>query len=229
MTNIFDSNTENYQAEIEKYTGIVGKNHDFFVQDKIRLLRDSFSEIGNLETLKVLDIGCGIGLGHSQISEMVNELHGVDISAESLKLAKGRNPNVIYDTYDGNVLPFQNNTFDCVYAICVMHHVPKSQWNKFVQEMLRVVRVGGKILIIEHNPLNPATLYIVKNIELDRDANLLTAWKSKKIFRNAGADRTKVRYTLFMPFDHAFFRKMDTLFSWIPFGAQYIASARKLE
>ena len=227
MTNIFDSNTKNYQQEIEKYSGVFGKKHDFFIQDKINLLRTAFGDVGELKSLKVLDIGCGIGLGHDAISEMIKELHGVDVSAESLKLAKENNPGVSYANYDGLKLPYESNAFDCAYAICVMHHVPKPQWEKFVEEMLRVVRPGGQIAVIEHNPINPGTQWIVRNIELDRDAVLLTAWKSRNLFRKAGATMIKVDYTLFTPFAHSFFRKLDRILSWLPLGAQYIATARK--
>lgn len=227
MANIFDFNTQNYQTEIEKYTELFGKNHDFFVQDKIRLLYRAFSKVGSLETLKVLDVGCGIGLGHDAISKMVNRLYGVDISKESLKLATKNNPKVIYEYYDGNKLPYINDFFDCIYAICTMHHVPKPQWKNFVKEMVRVVRPGGLIVVIEHNPLNPGTQYIVNRIELDRDAILLTPWRSKRLFVNAGADMIKIRYTLFTPFAHSFFRILDRFFSLVPFGAQYIITGSK--
>ena len=118
MSHEFDSYARTYQATIEKSTSVFGQKHAFFVLDKVERLLDAFIEVGQLEDLKVLDVGCGIGLGHDAIARAVGELHGVDVSRESLDLAVRDNPSVNYRVYDGNRLPYEDSIFDCVYAIC---------------------------------------------------------------------------------------------------------------
>jgi len=227
MTAEFDSHAKTYQATMERWTRMFGQTHAFFVRDKVERLLDAFIEVGPLKSLKVLDVGCGIGLGHDSIAQAVGELHGVDVSRESLNLATRKNPGVSYEAYEGNRLPHEDGIFDCVYAICVLHHVPKQQWPELVQEMARVVRPGGRLVVIEHNPLNPATQWVVRTCEFDKDAILLTPWKLRRLFINAGLCVPQVRYTLFTPFAQKFFRVLDRALSRIPFGAQYVVTGRK--
>ena len=67
--------------------------------------------------------------------------------------------------YDGEKLPFPDETFDVVLAICVLHHVPVSQRYTFVSEMVRVARSGGVVAIFEHNPFNPLTRHAVNSCQ----------------------------------------------------------------
>lgn len=54
-----------------------------------------------------------------------------------------RYPEVSIITYDGNVFPFEDNTFDIVYSNAVIEHVGcyKKQ-EKFLDEMIRVAKSG---------------------------------------------------------------------------------------
>ncbi len=227
MNSKFDLYAQKYQSIIDNSLGVFGQKHDFFVKEKVGVLIESFKEVGNIKKLNVLDVGCGIGLYHGGVSKAVNALYGVDVSQESLDIAILNNPEVSYETYDGIKLPFPDSMFDCVYAICVLHHVPKERWQKFISEMNRVVRPGGQLLVIEHNPINPATQWIVRSCELDDDAVLLLPWRLNQLFKRVGIEMLKVRYTLFTPFSHKFFRKVDNLLCRIPFGAQYLVKGRK--
>ena len=223
----FDSYSDTYQETIEKSIGLFGQKHAFFVHDKIEWLQKAFSEVGQLKNLRVLDIGCGIGLGHRIMADAVGEMHGVDISQESLNLAARDNPNVRYQLYDGKRLPYDDNSFECASAICVLHHVRKELWLPFVEEMARVVIPGGQIVVIEHNPINPATQWIVRNCELDRDAILLMPWRLRQLFLEARIHFPKIRFTLFTTFSNILFRRIDRALSRLPFGAQYVIMGRK--
>jgi ubiquinone/menaquinone biosynthesis C-methylase UbiE len=227
MDNEFDSYASEYQKKINNSISIFGQQHDFFVSHKTEKLLQAFSEIGILNELKIVDVGCGIGLGHAELSESVSELNGVDVSMESIDIAKSNNPKVKYKTYDGKKLPFENNTFDCAYAICVLHHVPKDQWQLFIDEMNRVLKPGGLLIIIEHNPLNPATQWVVRTCELDKHAILLSGWRLSRLFHLAKMQQIKINYLLFTPFTQIFFRKLDKLLSSVPFGAQFLIKGRK--
>lgn len=227
MTKEFDPHAQTYQIEIEKSIKFFGQKHAFFVRDKVEQLFNAFIEVGPLKSLKVLDVGCGIGLGHDAIAHAVGELHGVDVSRDSLSLAMRDNPDVSYKAYEGNRLPHEDGAFDCAYAICVLHHVPKQQWLRFIQEMVRVVRPGGGLVVIEHNPLNPATQWVVRTCELDKDAVLLPSWQLRRLFIDAGLYLPQVRYTLFTPFGQKFFRALDRALSSLPLGAQYVVTGRK--
>ncbi|MEK7767585.1 MAG: class I SAM-dependent methyltransferase, partial [bacterium] len=193
---------------------------------KVAFLLEAFSQARSGDRLKVLDVGCGVGLIHPFLATSVDELHAMDASEESLAIARRNNPTVQYRAHQGQRLPYADGTFDSAYAICVLHHVPVSQWQEFAKEMARVVRRGGRIVVIEHNPLNPATQWIVRGCEIDEDAVLVWPWRLRRVMASAGIQDLTLRYFLFTPFEHPVFRRLDRLFERLPLGAQYVASGR---
>jgi SAM-dependent methyltransferase len=225
----FDGYKEIYEAEIDKALRFSGKSHDFFTRVKadnlVRLLSEHF---GSGKPLSVLDIGCGIGSIHPILLDRwpLLQLSGIDVARAVIADARKKQPDVLYDLYDGNALPYPTATFDAAFTICVMHHVPSAEWSGFMSEMRRVVRPGGIVVVIEHNPMNPLTRKIVSNCPLDKNAVLLTSAQLGQLMRGAGLEDVKSEYILFTPFGNEFFRKIDRALSRIPLGAQYITCGR---
>jgi ubiquinone/menaquinone biosynthesis C-methylase UbiE len=223
----FDEYSHSYSEGIENTIGIFGKKHDFFVRNKAEILLPALATIENeTSRLNVLDVGCGVGLMHRYIAGSVGSLEGTDISGASLEIARNANPGVHYKIYDGRTLPYSDARFDCAYAICVMHHVPVDQWLEFLKEMRRVVRPGGLIVIVEHNPLNPATQWVVRTSAMDANAVLLKPWTLRTLMKSAGIGHSWIQYVLFTPFAGKAFRILDRVLSRVPFGAQYAIAGR---
>jgi SAM-dependent methyltransferase len=229
----FDQYRDTYSEQINHHLAFSGQPHDFFTQVKADYLSQIFSEKQFFnEEINALDVGCGHGLIHPYLLEK-NEnrlrLSGVDVASTVIDIAAANNPEVDYKSYDGVSLPYEDNTFDVVFAICVMHHVPPLQWNQFIEEMKRVVKINGLLIIFEHNPINPITQKIVKNCPLDKDAVLIKSQKMKNLMQQAGLTVIKRNFILFTPFSNSFFRKLDRKLSWFPLGAQYYTLSRKLK
>lgn len=128
--------------------------------------------------------------------------------------------------YGGSRLPYPDWHFDVAVVVCVFHHVPPKQWIQFTKELVRVTKPGGYVLTFEHNPYNPATQWVVKNNELDKDAVLISAKNLKKIFHDASVQEASVRNILFTPFKAKIFRLIDKLFSIVPLGTQYVLEVK---
>ena len=81
---------------------------------------------------RVLDCGCGKMRVGELISQELNiEVIGVDVislNETDLDMCLG----------DGGRLPFEDNSFDAVYVVSVLHHTEKSQ--RMLRECLRVAR-----------------------------------------------------------------------------------------
>ena len=185
-----------YQDQVNRAIGFIGAKHDFFVAGKARWLQRFLKRHGiDGSTASLLDIGCGIGLLHPYLTPMVGRLSGVDLSASAVAEAKARNAEAHYRAYEGDRLPFENGQFDLALAVTVMHHVPIAQWPAFVNEAKRVLKPGGAFIVIEHNPLNPATLYSVKKSELDTDAVLLRARETVGLMRDAGSASDRITFS----------------------------------
>lgn len=228
----FDEYCDNYTHQINEAIAFSGQSHDFFTKVKAdyltEILSNKFSSSDD-EEIHALDVGCGHGLIHPYLLEKNNKLRlsGVDIAPSVIDAARSANSNVSYQTYNGTILPYADNTFHMAFAICVMHHVPPLQWHSFLLEMKRVVKLNGLVVIFEHNPLNPITLKVVKNCPLDKSAILIRSGLMKKLKRQAGLMNLKRTFILFTPFEVPILQKLDHKLGWFPLGAQYYVLSEK--
>jgi SAM-dependent methyltransferase len=202
--------------------------HSFFVNVKrdhiLRLAKAHFAELTELD---VLDLGCGVGVYHPELNGRFRELHGLDISEQSIRIASEKHPWVRYETYDGIQLPYKSDRFSIVFAVCVMHHVPPMQWGLVMTELYRVIKPNGLLLIFEHNPYNPVTQYIVKNCDIDKDAVLLKPQKMKSLAAMAGFEQVCTRTIISVPPSNSLLKLIDSAFGYLPFGAQYYLTGVK--
>jgi SAM-dependent methyltransferase len=223
MTELFDGYRSNYRDVVQSSIDFSGLPHSFFMRAKADLLRELIVRRLGPEKPAVLDVGCGVGSFHPLLRGMVGRLSGIDISSASIAQARADNQDVDYRAFDGRSFPFDAACFDLVTAICVLHHVPPTEWQPFVNEMRRVVRPGGLICIIEHNPLNPLTRLAVARCEFDRDAVLLGSGKAQKLMAASGLREIDTRYFLLLPWEATSARRVEVALSKVPLGAQYAA------
>lgn len=221
---LFNSHSAAYTHEVDEAVGFSGLKSDFFTRAKadylIKLVEKHFD---TSKDLKLLDLGCGIGTYEALLDDRIGSITGIDVSEKSIEVAKTHNPDHTYEVYDGRTLPFEDESFDVVFAICVMHHVPVDLWPRFVAEAMRVTRSSGMFVIFEHNPWNPLTQHVVSSCEFDDDAVLLTPKKIRRAFEegNTPAREQKSRYMLAIPPVGKVLGFADRLFDRVPVGAQY--------
>jgi SAM-dependent methyltransferase len=105
----------------------------------------------------VLDVGCSVGsieaLFHRQYPDRAStvHIHGVDISPEAVARASALDlPNASFRVYDGRTLPYESDAFDLAIAIEVIEHVVDKA--RFLSEVWRVLRPGGRFLLTTPNP-----------------------------------------------------------------------------
>lgn len=99
---------------------------------------------------KVLDVGSGNGYVLSKYAVEGAEVYGVDITPTGIDLCNKRFGYLRlkgnFRVADAQDLPFDNNTFDCVCSMGVLHHVPDT--NKAVSEIYRVLKPGGRLIVM---------------------------------------------------------------------------------
>jgi SAM-dependent methyltransferase len=162
------------------------------------------------------------------VGEHFGRLHGIDIAAGVVEQATAQVPKGNFQLYDGERIPFEDEVFDVAFTVCVLHHVPPTQWESLVSEMARVLKPGGLLYIFEHNPYNPLTRRAVNHCPFDEDATLLTRGRSHALMRSAGLDVADTRYVLFFPWEGSGFRAIESGLRWLPLGAQYFVSGRRV-
>jgi SAM-dependent methyltransferase len=140
--------------------------------------------------------------------------------------ARERNPEVEYRTYDGSRLPYEDDRFDLVFAICVLHHVAPAARVPLLRELRRVARPKGLIAVFEHNPWNPLTRRAVRACAFDGNAELISRPALVESLRTAGVDLTDSAYLLFFPWRRRILRAAERGLAWVPLGAQYLVAGR---
>jgi SAM-dependent methyltransferase len=205
----------------------VGQEHAFFTEAKARrLLELTERHVGPLKDIKALDVGCGVGLTDRYLGSLFSVV-GVDISAGLIEAAAEVNPGVQYLEYDGKRLPFENESFDLAFAVCVVHHVPVTRWTAFMSEMARCVCASGLVVVFEHNPYNPLTRLAVHRCAFDEEVTLLPRSKAATLVRESGLKLVESAYILFFPWRLRAFSALEKHLGPIPLGSQYYVAAQK--
>src|SRR5215203_2868446 len=139
---------------------------------------------------RVLEVGVGTGINLS-LYPKDSAITGIDFSSSMLEKARERAVRkdvphrVRLLQMDGADLKFADNSFDIVYAPYLISVVPDPV--KVAQEMHRVCRPGGRIIILNHflsanrclsrieRMISPATIHIGFKSDLDLPAFLAQA------------------------------------------------------
>ena len=101
---------------------------------------------------RVLDLGCGNGRHTLFLKKVGFDVWGLDNAPVGIRLAKEwlkeehlAAPLVLADVHAP--FPFRDNSFDGLISTRVIHHATQAKVLGAVQEIIRVVRKGGMILI----------------------------------------------------------------------------------
>jgi ubiquinone/menaquinone biosynthesis C-methylase UbiE len=100
----------------------------------------------------VLDVACGNGIIAFEYAKVVKHVTGIDLTPATIERAriiqKKRNlDNLDWKIGDISSLPFRDNCFSIVVTRGSLHHLINSY--KVMEEMYRVCKPGGKILITD--------------------------------------------------------------------------------
>lgn len=101
-----------------------------------------------------LDLCCGTGDIALLLKEAGAEVTGLDFTPAMLEIARRRVPGVNFVSGDVLELPFPDRSFDIVTIGYGLRNL--AGWERGLQEMARVLRPGGRLLILEFGkPDNP--------------------------------------------------------------------------
>ena len=132
---------------------------DFDIQNKAKKFRLQKLELIPLQGQLVLDAGCGPGTYGLILAQEGNEVVGIDISLDAIKVAKERARRKQVDSTftpilaDLENLPLRDNIFDVCFVGWTLHHFPSL---RAVSGLARVLKNGGRIALTEPNELHLA-------------------------------------------------------------------------
>jgi len=103
---------------------------------------------------RVLSLGCGIGDTEMLIAPRVGQLVGIDISPAAIRQA--REDAARADLHNASFLegsleemPFEPCSFDVIYAIFLLHHLPDDALQLTLGHIRRLLAAGGRFYSID--------------------------------------------------------------------------------
>jgi len=102
----------------------------------------------------VLEIGCGSGYGSKFLSQFAKSITTVDIDKDSLEYAKKNNSNSNIEYINANILEGINKndqSYDIAISFQVIEHIYSKDSGKFLNEIKRLLKPDGKIIITTPN------------------------------------------------------------------------------
>jgi ubiquinone/menaquinone biosynthesis C-methylase UbiE len=107
-----------------------------------------YYEFNRYQNQTILDVGCGNGYLLSKYAQAGANVTGIDITSKAIELTQQRFINLGLKANilkaDAQSLPFDDQSFDCVTSVGVLHHVPDTQ--KAINEIHRVLKPGGQFI-----------------------------------------------------------------------------------
>lgn len=101
---------------------------------------------------QVLDLGCGNGRLYQILAKKQVLYTGMDQSEGLITLAKEKAPEVSFVVGEMSSLPFADASFDAVYCIAALNHLPgQAKQLECLREIRRVLKPGGHLLMTNWN------------------------------------------------------------------------------
>lgn len=156
---------------------------------------------------RLLDIGCGTGRLLSRVvaARRGMEAVGLDLSSPMLEMCVARcrfwNERTAVVRGDSQHLPFANDSFDAITCSHSFHHYPDQV--RVVAEMHRVLRPGGRLLVIDGYRDNPWGWLIFDVLVPWREGEVqhCSARRLRELFAAAGFSEVEQRlHCLPIPF-----------------------------
>jgi ubiquinone/menaquinone biosynthesis C-methylase UbiE len=184
-----------------------------------------------------LETGCGSGRLLFDLQNRYGKVVGSDFSLGLLKKAKDTGI-VTAELIQSDIenLPFKDGSFDMVLCVRVIQHLSVKQQQKAVDEMSRVLKKGGSLILVNYNALTLLCLYKIWPRWPLRDWKWIIddysfPWELKSMFKKASLDVARLTGAVcgepeilkFLKISHFLEKRADLLFR------SYLRLCRKVD
>lgn len=158
--------------EIKAYYALTRRNFDILAPfynlmtlPLVRVRRQvvDFANLG--KDASVLDVATGTGQQAFAFAKRGYDVIGIDLTEAMLDIARKNNKTETakFEAADATQLRFENNCFDVTCISFALHDMPLTIREKVLQEMARVTKPEGVIVIVDydlpHNKFGRALIY----------------------------------------------------------------------
>jgi SAM-dependent methyltransferase len=150
------------------------------------------------EAQRVLDLGSGSGRHVVYLARSGFSVYGLDGSPEGVEITRdwlkneGLTANLQVQSMT-DALPYEDNFFDAIISVQVIHHAVIADIRRIVSEMTRVLRSGGFIFVtvpavinqdIIYQEIEPNTLIPQEGLEQGLPHHYFTPEELREVFRD---------------------------------------------
>jgi len=138
-----------YESSVAAVT--FGRYRPFLAREVVRL------GLGPAD--RILDLCCGTGLLSRELVRRLGpdgEVVGVDASEAMLEQARRAGGRVVYVRAEADSLPLPDGHFDCVTLFLGLHEIAQAARLPALREVRRVLRPGGRGLVLDFASGGPA-------------------------------------------------------------------------
>lgn len=155
---------EEYYSYIKKLYARLAPVYDVMnifvsgVRDKV------VDSISTKKSSKIMDVATGTGKQAFAFAKRGYNVIGIDLSEDMLKVANKKNKyeNVKFEVADATNIPFEDRNFDVSCISFALHEMPLTIREKVLKEMIRVTKLEGIIVIVDHAlPKNKIGRYLI--------------------------------------------------------------------
>jgi len=174
--------------------------------------RWKYNQISLHFTEKVLDIGCGDG----RICKLSKKWYGIDIKKD-INFDESVN-----DRFNiGSVLdiPYCDNEFDGVIISHVLEHIDQKNVGLAINEIVRVVKEGGFVMVYSPNPFSAYFHNTIGHI------NCMSLFCMRREFEKIGCETIYMGYSIWRRLHWKLQKMLHLFFPYIP--SEYYIKFRK--
>ncbi len=120
----------------------------------ITKLRSETAKKVNKSNKKILDVACGTGTQSIAFAKKGFSVVGIDLSEDMLKYAYKKVKtefDIKFIQGDATKIDYADNTFDASSISLGLHDMPEDVAIKILNEMIRITKKGGQIIIADYN------------------------------------------------------------------------------
>lgn len=126
------------------------------IKNAVKDAQDVCARAG-LVPCELLELGCGYGRLSMEFDRLGFRVLGCDISPGMIADARQAVPSGAFRLIEDGTIPFADDSADASLAYLILQHVAtKSEVYRYMREMVRVTRPGGKIAMQTYRATQPA-------------------------------------------------------------------------
>ena len=156
--------TDNLDAR--RHSRSPGWQYDFFLEPVLRGIRLQGRAMARPRVgMSILDVGCGTGAHLKLYQESQADLTGIDVSPAMIGAARSKlGHSASLHLGDASAMPYAYRSFDLIFSMLALHGMAPLTRSTAIDEMKRVLKQSGRILLIDFHPgpLRPLDGWIVR-------------------------------------------------------------------